>query len=281
MERKTNSLKSISQSGVRHHQEYLRVGAAELEAWAAENGLSLRQATEMALQEGIFPELWDRNFPALTAAEQLKLFQSSALVVGLGGLGGNIATLLARVGVGRLLLADGDVFAPSNLNRQLLATRSTLGQNKALVTARHLLNITPALEVEPIPRFLDGELLRVYLTQVQVVLDGLDSVKVRREMFAAAREVGVPLIHAAVHGHFGQVATVMPDSDIQFHQIYHPEAPESEAIRDVLAPVVSLAASLQVQEAMRILLGQPPAYAGRLAYFDGETGRLEVISLAG
>jgi hypothetical protein len=79
---------------------------------------------------------------------------ASALVAGLGGLGGMLAVLLARVGVGRLLLADGDVFVPSNLNRQFLASQKNLGKKKAQATADHLRDINPALLVEAIPDYL-------------------------------------------------------------------------------------------------------------------------------
>ncbi len=127
-----------------------------LDQWAASRQVSLRQAMEAALTAGIFPECWERNFPSLSAPEQLRLFRSAVLVAGLGGLGGFLAELLARVGVGRLLLADGDHFTPANLNRQLLATQETLGLSKAVVTARRLREINPAILAEPIAHFPDS-----------------------------------------------------------------------------------------------------------------------------
>ena len=120
-------LKSIATQVKRSGKEFLIIPQDRLRAWAAEQGLPLRQTIELALKAAIFPECFERNFPSLTAAEQLILWRSAALVAGLGGLGGLQAMLLARAGVGRLFLADGDAFAPSNLNRQLLATNPTLG----------------------------------------------------------------------------------------------------------------------------------------------------------
>ena len=72
-----------------------------------------------------------------------KLARSRVLVLGLGGVGGAAAEMLARLGVGRLTLADGDVFSPSNLNRQLGALSSTLGRNKAEVWRERCLAINP------------------------------------------------------------------------------------------------------------------------------------------
>ena len=72
-----------------------------------------------------------RNIPALTEAECLTLRKKRVLVVGCGGLGGHIIDQLARIGVGFLRVVDGDVFDPSNLNRQLLSNVQMLGISKA------------------------------------------------------------------------------------------------------------------------------------------------------
>ena len=242
-------------------------------------GLIGRQAVAQALRAGIFPECYERNFPSLSVSEQLRLFDSAILVAGLGGLGGALVVLLARVGVGRFLLADGDVFTLSNLNRQCLATRPALGENKALIGAAHLHEINPALRAEAIPHFLNPDNLPGYLSQVQVTGDGLDNLSSRRMLFRAAQNTGVPLVHGAVAGRYGQVATVLPDDPDTFAMIYSDTPDEFSAGREILAPVVTLTASLQAQEAIRVLLGQPPVYHGRLAHFDGDTGTLEFLPL--
>ena len=273
-------LKSIATRFSRGSREAQRVTAAALGQWADSRQVSLRQAMEAALAAGIFPECWERNFPSLSPAEQLRLFRSSVLVAGLGGLGGFLAELLARVGVGRLLLADGDHFSPSNLNRQLLATQQTLGLNKAVVTAHRLRAINPAILAEPFPHFLTPDNLGGCLSQVQVVVDGLDTIAARQGLAAASRDAGVPLVHGAVTGNFGQVSTVMPADAAGGAAVRHPVlARDAAPAREVLAPTVTLVASLQVQEAMRLLLGQAPAYRDHLAHFDGDTGRLEILPL--
>ncbi|MEJ2672786.1 MAG: ThiF family adenylyltransferase [Deltaproteobacteria bacterium] len=238
----------------------------ELDSWTTERGLSRRKALELALEEGIFPEEFECNFPGLSAADQLTLWRSRVLVIGLGGLGGYQAQLLARAGVGGFCLADGDHFTPSNLNRQLLATAETIGQNKALVTVQHLSLINEALEIKAIPEFLSQGLLQDLLPEVQVVLDALDTLVARRELVAAAQAAGVPVVHGAVSGAFGQVTTILPQDQSAW---LFPEAAPSEAENapGALAPVVTLTASLQAMEAIRILLGKP--------------GRLETLPLTG
>lgn len=272
-------LESLAIPGLRGGQVFRLIKDADLRQWAQDTGRTARQAVEAALRAGVFPECLERNFPALSVAEQLRLFDSSILVAGLGGLGGCQALLLARVGVGRLLLADGDVFMPSNLNRQLLATPQTLGQNKALVTAQYLLDLNPALSVESIPHFLDQENLQSFLPQVQVVLDAFDSIPGRQMLLAAARESRVPLIHGAVSEKYGQVTTILPDDSLDFSHLYFGQANSGESPSGILASTVTLTAGLQVQEALRLLLGHPLAYHRRLVHCDGDTGLLEILSL--
>ncbi len=274
------SLNSIAQRVERGGREFLLAPQESLCSWAAAHGLSLRRAIEAALEAGIFPECFERNFPSLTPAEQLTLWRSTALVAGLGGLGGCQAHLLARVGVGQLYLADGDAFAPSNLNRQLLATARTLGRNKAAVTARHLLEVNAALLVEAIPEFLDQENLRKFLPAVQVLLDALDTLTARRDLINAARQFGVPVVHGAVSGAFGQVTTILPQDPGGLPFLFPTSAPPApETAPGVLAPTVTLVASLQAQEAIRLLLGKAPVYHAALAHFDGDTGKLEILPL--
>jgi molybdopterin-synthase adenylyltransferase len=274
------SLKSKASKVLRRGQEFLMISRDQLYSWAAERDLSRRRALELALEEGIFPEELERNFPSLSPVDQLTLWRSRVLLVGMGGLGGCQAQLLARVGVGYLYLADGDCFTPSNLNRQLLATSETLGQNKAVVTARHLGQINEALEVEAIPEFLDQSRLQNFLPEVQVVMDALDTLAARREIVAAAKAAGVPVVHGAVSGAFGQVTTVLPRDSGDSSWLFPPAAaPEPETVPGVLAPSVTLTASLQAMEALRLLLGKAPAYHGVLAHFDGDTGRLEILPL--
>ena len=273
-------LKSLARSAFRAGREFLMIPEGELRAWAADRGLSHRQAQEAALEAGIFPECYERNFPSLSPAEQLRLLRGRVLVAGLGGLGGHQAELLARLGVGNLRLADGDVFAPANLNRQLLATRKTLGLNKARVAAERVRSINDALLVEALADFLRAGNLEPCLSGVEVALDALDTPAARRSLFAAAQEARVAVIHGAVSGVFGHVLTLMPGDQVGLAHL-QAGGPEDAAAAPpgVLAPTVALVASLQVQEAVRLLLGRPPLYRGRLAHFDGETGRLEIMDL--
>ena len=81
-------------------------------------------------------ERYLRNIPALTEEECQLLQQKRVLVVGCGGLGGNLISILLRIGVGHLRIVDGDVFETTNLNRQLFSSIPALGHNKARIAAQ-------------------------------------------------------------------------------------------------------------------------------------------------
>ena len=84
-----------------------------------------------------------------------RLRSSSVLIVGVGGVGSYAAEAIARAGVGRITLMDGDSVQPSNLNRQLVALTSTLGRNKAEVMAERIRDIDPETEVTALARFYE------------------------------------------------------------------------------------------------------------------------------
>ena len=103
-------------------------------------------------------ELWDSRTRRLLGDESCDaLGKKHVLVLGLGGVGGYVAEFLARAGVGKLTLVDGDRIAVSNLNRQLPALASTLGRLKAEVVAERCRQINPAGVFAGVPRFIAPE----------------------------------------------------------------------------------------------------------------------------
>ncbi len=125
------------------------------------------------------------------------LAEKSVLIAGLGGVGSWAAEALARAGVGRLILIDGDVIVPSNLNRQLFALESTVGQSKCLVARRRLLDINSQLIVETMDeRLVSGkieEVLQRFLP-IDYVVDAIDSLSAKIDLIAASSALGIPVI---------------------------------------------------------------------------------------
>ncbi len=99
-----------------------------------------------ALQQGITPEVYVRNQKSLSCLDQIRLLNKRVAVIGLGGLGGAVTEILARVGIGGLILVDGDRFDDSNLNRQLLSSTAVLGKEKAVIAEQRVALVNPAVE---------------------------------------------------------------------------------------------------------------------------------------
>ena len=124
-----------------------------------------------------------------------KLAAARVAVFGIGGVGGYVAEALARSGVGQLDLIDHDTVAPSNINRQIIALHSTVGQNKAEVMARRIADINPQAKINVYPIFYLPETAAQFdFSQYDYVVDAIDTVTGKMELVRRAREAGVPII---------------------------------------------------------------------------------------
>ncbi|HDQ71840.1 MAG TPA: hypothetical protein ENN19_07055, partial [Chloroflexi bacterium] len=140
---------------------------------ADDTGRTVQEIELTALEAEIVPWRYLRNLGTLGVAGQIKLLQSTVAIVGQGGLGGYVSEALARTGVGRLAVIDGDVFAEHNLNRQLLSAERNLGLSKVEAARRRIAQINSAVEVIAHETMLTAENLPRLLEGVDVVVDAL------------------------------------------------------------------------------------------------------------
>ncbi len=131
-----------------------------------------------------------RNIGLISEAEQEKLRHSTVAIAGMGAVGGNYVLTLARLGVQRFIIADGDVFEPANLHRQAGAFTSTLGRNKAEVMAEMARDINPKAEIRVFQEPVTESNVDAFLNGADVVVDGIDffQMDARRMLFRKARE---------------------------------------------------------------------------------------------
>jgi tRNA A37 threonylcarbamoyladenosine dehydratase len=140
---------------------------------------------------------WLERTELLVGSDALERLQKAhVLVVGLGGVGSFAAEFLARSGVGRLTIVDGDVVDPTNRNRQLQALSSTHGQKKAWLMRDRILDINPECQVDAIDSFLDPEAMRNLLRSAEVdfALDCIDSVQPKLNFIVTALGEKIPFI---------------------------------------------------------------------------------------
>lgn len=134
----------------------------------------------------------------LIGAENMKrLSEASVLVFGVGGVGSYCVEALARAGIGHLMLVDGDRVNETNINRQLIALHSTIGQYKCDVAQNRIRDINPAVQIEIYNEFYTADNAEnIDFTRFDYIADAIDSVSAKLLIIERAKHAGIPLISA-------------------------------------------------------------------------------------
>lgn len=250
-------------------------------------GCPLRQIMDECLSRHIWPERFRRNYGLFSVMAMRRLLGARVLLAGCGGLGGHMAGLLARLGIGAFVLCDPDSFTESNLNRQAFCTESTLGRPKAEVAAQAVRDMAGHAEVVPHILAVTADNLPALLDGVDVALDCLDSVTDKALLENVCLRAGVPFVHGGVLRHEGMVFrnVPVPDSapdalpDAGLRRLYPQgqSAAELDAARAAGVSVLSVAgtACLMAGQCLRILLGEAAPGLGRLYHLDSGLPELE------
>jgi molybdopterin/thiamine biosynthesis adenylyltransferase len=149
-----------------------------------------------------YAERIDRNIGWITEEEQEMLRRSVIGIAGCGGMGGRLAEIFLRLGVGEIRIADGEVFDVSNINRQFAASRGSVGRNKALETAERLREITDDTTVVVYPGGITRESAPEFVEACDVICDEVEfwCVAARILLHATARSSRVPVFVANTIG---------------------------------------------------------------------------------
>jgi adenylyltransferase/sulfurtransferase len=214
---------------------------------------------------------------------QRKLKEARVLVAGVGGLGCQISVQLASMGIGHLRLADKDVVEVSNLQRQHLFGFDVVGYPKVEAAEKRLQNLNPFIEIEALPVSINNRTAAKLVENVDLVVDGLDRLTPRLAINRACVEHNVPYVYGAVITHVGNVSTIIPEETpcLECWQggVDEKNVPTCATV-GVMPPAISIIASIQVSEAVRIILEKKPNLASKLLFFDLEDLSLETIKLA-
>jgi len=212
---------------------------------------------------------------------QLRLKQSKALVVGVGGLGSPVALYLAAAGVGELHLADFDTVDLTNLQRQIIHDTDSVGMGKVDSAIRRLQAINPEIKLVAHRLALDEDSLTAAVSAVDVVLDCSDNFTTREAVNAACVAAARPLVSGAAIRLEGQLSVfdTRRDTSPCYHCLYgHGSEAEltcSEA--GVIGPLVGLVGSLQALEALKLLAEFGEPLVGRLLLIDALTTRMREL----
>lgn len=168
-------------------------------------------------------EMFNRNLGNVTEAEQDALLRSTVAIAGVGGVGGAAAFNLVRMGIGKVKIADPEVFGYSDLNRQQGSTYAKVGAKKVEVLREALQAINPKLEVETYPEGITVENLGRFLQGADIVIDCLEfwMAHIRKALYDRCRERGLFALCCPIFG-FGTALGVYDPKGLTFDEIFGP-----------------------------------------------------------
>ena len=214
-------------------------------------------------------EIASRQMSIVTRSEQERFKDAKITVIGCGGIGGETIEMLARMGIGELVLVDKDAFDLSNLNRQTLATITDLGIDKSAVAKEKVRLINPYVKVTTFNEHVDGTNIEKVIGDSDIVIDALDNVLTRVIVSRTAKEKGIPYIHGAIHGTLGQITVFLPNSEKTYEEMFNLPSVGKElddetidalknvtsGVPPVIGPTPNLIGCLEAFEAYKIITG--------------------------
>ena len=214
-------------------------------------------------------EIASRQMSIVTRSEQERFKDAKITVIGCGGIGGETIEMLARMGIGELILVDKDAYDLSNLNRQTLATIKDLGLVKSEVAAEKVRLINPYVKTTTFNEHIDQTNIDKVIADSDIVIDALDNVLTRVIVSRKAKEKGIPYIHGAIHGTMGQITVFLPNSDKTYEEMFNLPSIDKElddetiealknvtsGVPPVIGPTPNLIGCLEAFEAYKIITG--------------------------
>jgi molybdopterin/thiamine biosynthesis adenylyltransferase len=226
------------------------------------------------------------RYPPLGEEGQQRLIESRALVCGCGALGSVLASLLVRAGVGLVRIVDRDFVETNNLQRQLLFDEADVAAQlpKAVAAAEKLRAANSEVTIEPIVADINPANIESFCDGIGVIVDGTDNFETRFLINDAAVHRGIPWVYGGCLGAEGRTMTILPGETPCLRCLMHDcPAPGTMPTCDtagILGPIVSLVASIQALEAIKILSGRREAVSRTLTVVDLWTNQMRSINVA-
>ena len=211
---------------------------------------------------------------------QIKIRSARACVIGIGGLGSTIVTQLTGMGIGFLRIVDRDVVERANLHRQSIFDIESLGMSKVEAAENRIKKINPDVKVEALPLSVNDYNIKSIIEDVDLVLDGLDSFRIRRIVNRACIELNKPYVFGSAVEMFGNVSTIIPGETPCLDCFLPRQEPSATCATVGIHPsLVSIIASIEVSEAIKIITGKEPALKNKLLFFDLRNMLFETVEI--
>lgn len=220
---------------------------------------------------------YDRQLKVFGEDGQRRISEAKVGIVGCGGLGTNVATALSVAGVRSFVISDPDFPEESNLNRQYVYCQyvgpGIVPRPKAAILAEWMRSLNPEIVVDVhVRRFTEDTSM---YDDCDVLVDCLDSIGGRMELNRYAMSKGMPLVHGAIDGFTGEVATCIPGRTPCLRCMLG-NRPEPKATPASIGAVVSTIGSMEATEVLKVITGRACS-AGVFLSMDLETSRFSTV----
>ncbi len=214
---------------------------------------------------------------------QLKLKNAKVCIIGMGGLGTQIAFKLVGMGVGYLRMVDRDIVSRSDLHRQYLYNVDVVGQPKVEAAFQKLNRLNPDVELDPVPESMNSSNAKALIDGVDIVLDGLDSPQTRYLVNRTCNHFKIPYVFGSAIETFGNVSTIVPGKTFCL-ECFMPGLKDEDlpscGVVGVHPSVLGLVTAIQVAEAVRFLTGKDPKLLNKLLYIDLQELAFDTIDIS-
>jgi len=223
------------------------------------------------------------SVPEIGEEGQIKIKNSSAIVVGMGGLGSASSIYLAAAGVGRLGIVDFDQVGLSNLQRQILYSTENLGKNKITLAKKRLEGLNPEVSIEPYPLRITDENVGEIIKPYSYIVDATDNLASRYTLNRACVRQGKPFIYGAIYQFYGQLSVFNFGSGPCLQCVFREQGKMplegSSEPPGVVGAVPGTIGSLQAMEVIKLIINQGTPAVGRLILYDGLDMAFEEIRI--
>jgi molybdopterin/thiamine biosynthesis adenylyltransferase len=204
-----------------------------------------------------------------TADHQRRLKHSTALVAGVGGLGGTAALYLAAAGIGRMILVHAGGLTLSNMNRQILMRHDAIGKSRVQLAKKTIRRINPDVAIEVHDERISVANIDRLLRGVQIALSARPNFQERRVLNQACVERFIPMVEAAMNGMEGYLFNVIPRVASCVHCVYPEDDPSWEELGfPVLGAVSGMLGCMMSLEAIKLLTGYGKPLLSQMLVFN-------------
>jgi molybdopterin/thiamine biosynthesis adenylyltransferase len=221
-------------------------------------------------------EYLQRQTKIFSEKENKKIENLNVMIAGTGGLGTNQAQHLIRMGINKIYLYDNDKIEITNLNRQILYGKNDIGKYKVDAAQKHLDNY--GLDTEIIAKREKLKQDTEIPGDVDLIFDALDNFESRFILEDLAVKKNIPFIHGGIESWYGQVVAIIPGETVRLKEVFSGAETKNTDVAN-FSPAVSIIASLQIIEGLKVYLDREDCLKNKLLLIDLKSCEVDKIDI--